>query len=209
MQAVRGPTDAAVGPVRQRRANVGTRAAPAFGLAMSAGYYAAAHHAGSTVIRERPVRYWEDFQPGQVLHLGSSTVTEADVVGFARSWDPQPMHLDPDAAAATDFGGLIASGLHTLSVCMRLFVDGLLLDSAALASPGFDSVRWTAPVRPADTLTLTVVVDEVHPSGRRTDQGVVVFEWRAVNQDDVTVLTMRSRGRFSRRAALPALTRCD
>jgi acyl dehydratase len=96
---------------------------------------------------------FEDFTPGRVFELGSVEVTEHEIIEFAARYDPQPFHVDPDAAAETIFGGLIASGWHTCSMCMRLLVDGLLSRSTSLGSPGMEQIRWTTPVRPGDQLT--------------------------------------------------------
>ena len=146
-----------------------------------------------------PAQYFEDFSPGQTVELGSRTVTEAEIVAFARQWDPQPFHVDPDAARESVFGGLIASGWHTGAMWMRLYVDSLLGDAAGLGSPGVEELRWLAPVRPGDTLTGRLEVLEATPSQRRADRGTVRIRAEMVNQDGVTVMAMTSRGHFRRR----------
>jgi len=97
--------------------------------------------------------YFEDFAPGQDIDLGTRTVTEEEIVTFAREYDPQPFHVDRDAAAHSIYGGVIASGWHTCGMMMRMVVDGLLKRSASMGSPGLDGVRWLAPVRAGDTQT--------------------------------------------------------
>ena len=144
-------------------------------------------------------RYFEDFETGEVLELGSRTVTEDEIIQFARQFDPQPFHLDPEAAADSVFGGLIASGWHTGAMWMRLYVDNMLGSASAQGSPGVEELRWLAPVRPGDTLHGRLTVLETTPSGRRPDRGTVRIRGEMVNQDGVTVLSMVSRGHFGRR----------
>jgi acyl dehydratase len=145
------------------------------------------------------VRYWEDFAVGDVVELGSYEVTRDEILDFARRYDPQPFHVDEGAAAAGPFGGLAASGWHTAAMFMRLFVDGLLLSSASMGSPGIEELRWTAPVRPGDVLAGRVRVLESNPSERRSDRGTVITQCELLNQDGAVVMTMRGRGFFRRR----------
>jgi acyl dehydratase len=145
------------------------------------------------------VRYWEDFEAGEVTELGTYEVTRDEILEFARRYDPQPFHVDEDAADAGPFGGLAASGWHTAAMFMRLFVDGVFEESASMGSPGVEELRWTAPVRPGDTLTGRVRVVETYPSERRPDRGTVITENEVLNQDGVVVMTMRARGFFRRR----------
>ena len=135
-------------------------------------------------------RYFEDYTPGAVYEYGSITVSEAEILDFARAFDPQPFHADPAAAARGPFGGLIASGWHTTSVMMRLFADHYLSRVASLASPGIDEIRWPAPVRPGDTLRLRVTVAEARRSRSKPDRGLVRTRAELINQDGVTVLTL-------------------
>jgi acyl dehydratase len=146
-----------------------------------------------------PDRTFEDFQPGQVFELGSTSVTEEEIVAFARQFDPQPFHVDPQAAQESVFGGLIASGWHTGSLWMRLYVDSMLGGPSSQGSPGIEELRWLAPVRPGDTLSGRLTVLETTPSERRPDRGTVRIRGELVNQDGVTVLSMVSRGHFGRR----------
>ena len=148
----------------------------------------------------RPARAFEDFYPGQEIDLGTCTVTEDEIVAFARRFDPQPFHVDRAAAADSIFGGVIASGWHTCSMMMRMVVDGLMADSTSLGSPGLDGVRWPAPVRAGDTLRVLYRTVRVKGSNSKPDRGVVWSRWEAVNQDGVTVCTVDGMGMFRRRA---------
>jgi len=111
------------------------------------------------------MRYFEDFRVGETGALGTHTITEVEIVAFARKYDPQPFHVDPEAARATFFGGLIASGWHTCAILMRLSVEAARREeAAATGSPGVDSCRWLEPVRPGDTLSARTEVLEAWPS---------------------------------------------
>ena len=147
-----------------------------------------------------PDLYFEDIEPGGVYELGTRTVTESEIVAFAREWDPQPFHTDPEAAKGSVFGGLIASGWHTGSMWMRMYVD-TMLGSAARGSPGIEELRWLAPVRPGDMLSGRLTVLEATPSATRPDRGTIRIRGEMVNQDGVTVMSMTSRGHFGRRPA--------
>lgn len=143
--------------------------------------------------------YLEDFTPGSTFDLGAVAVSEADMIGFARQFDPQPFHLDPDAAAQSPFGGLVASGWHTAALCMRLLVDGLLVRTATLGSPGIDALRWLRPLRPGDTLHLRATVSAVRPSESKPDRGVLTLHLEAYNQKGEALLSMEGVN-FVRRA---------
>jgi acyl dehydratase len=147
--------------------------------------------------------YWEDFRPGDVLELGSHTFTEAEIVDFARRWDPQPFHTDPEAAKRSAFGGLVASGWHTCAVGMRLMVESHVGRSASLGSPGLESIRWLAPVRPGDTVTYRRWITDARESQSRPGMGLVRSRWEAVNQRGELVMTMEGWGMFGRRGAAP------
>jgi acyl dehydratase len=146
-------------------------------------------------------RYFEDIQAGEVIELGSVEVTREEILEFASRYDPQPFHLDEEAAAASPFGGLIASGWHTAAMFMRLYVEGILRDSASLGSPGVEELRWLRPVRPGDVLSGRVRVVETRPSERDPRRGTVVTESEALNQHCEVVMRMRARGFFERREA--------
>ena len=144
--------------------------------------------------------YFEDFQVGQVYELGSYTVSEEQILTFAREFDPQPFHVDSVLAAESIYGGIIASGLHTASIFMRLLYDGLLCRSASMGSPGQDELRWLRPVRPGDTLTARGTVEELIPSKSKPDRGLVRKSYEVFNQHGEKVMTMRGLGMFGRRS---------
>ena len=146
------------------------------------------------------MRWFEDFHPGDVSEFGPVTVTAADIVEFAERYDPQPFHLDADAGAATPYGGLIASGWHTIALYMGMFVRGVLLDSASLGSPGVEELRWLAPVRPGDELRGRSTVTDARPSATNPKRGTVFTANEMLNQDGVVVMTMKARGFFERKA---------
>jgi len=144
------------------------------------------------------MRYWEDFAAGSVLRLSDYEMTREEIVDFGRRWDPQVFHVDEEAAAASSFGSLVASGWHTVCALMRLYVDEVLLDSASMGSPGLEDIRWLAPVRPGDVLQATVEVVETRPSATRADRGTVIMRWEAKVAGTV-VFRMTGRGLFGRR----------
>ncbi len=145
------------------------------------------------------VHHFEDLAVGQRFRLGEVTVRREDILRFAREFDPQPFHLDDDAAAQTPFGGIVASGWHTASLAMRLMVDGLVRDVASLGSPGVDELRWLVPVRPDDTLRLEVEVVAAKASATRPDRGLVTLRLELFNQREERVMTMQSPGMVRRR----------
>ena len=146
------------------------------------------------------MRYFEDFKVGDSSELGPVSVSEEEIVDFAKRFDPQPFHIDPEAAKSSPFGGLIASGWHTTALFMGMFVRGILLDSASLGSPGIEELRWTAPVRPGDTLTGRTTITDVQPSKTNVNRGTVFTTNEVFNQDGERVMTLKARGFFARRA---------
>jgi acyl dehydratase len=147
-----------------------------------------------------PEHTFDDFQPGQVYELGSKLVTEEEIVAFAQQFDPQPFHLDPEAAKESVFGGLIASGWHTGAMWMRLYVDSLLGGASGQGSSGVEELRWLAPVRPGDTLSGRLIVLEVTSSDSHPERGTIRIRGEMENQEGVTVMSMVSRARFARRS---------
>ena len=134
-------------------------------------------------------RFFGDYVPGQVFELGQVRVTEADVIDFASRYDPQPMHVDLEAARNSRFGGLVASGWQTTVLTMRLYVDRFLWHPSSLASPGVDEIRWPHPVRPGDVLRARATVVEATPSRKRDDRGVVRARVEVENQDGQLVFS--------------------
>lgn len=143
--------------------------------------------------------YFEDFEAGKIIDVGSRTVSEEEIIDFATKFDPQPFHVDKAAAEKSMYGGIIASGWHTCSMIMRLMVDGFLRDAASLGSPGVDEIRWIKPVRGGDTLNVTTTALEVRPSASKPDRGVIVTLWEAKNQHGELVATIKGMGMFLRR----------
>jgi acyl dehydratase len=147
--------------------------------------------------------YLEDFFVGQRFALGQKTITAEEIVEFARDYDPQPFHLDEEAAAKTAFGGLVASGWQVGAIAMRLLAEHLLSRSASLGSPGLDKVQWLKPVRPGDTLTMSGEVLEVSPSRSKPDRGIAVSRYELHNQRGERVYRVEGKGMFATRAGGP------
>ncbi len=151
--------------------------------------------------QDTPPHYFEEFQTGDVFELDSRTVSQEETVAFAREFDPQPFHVDPERARDSLFGGLIASGWHTAAIYMRLLTDGLLNKTVSLGSPGIDELRWSRPVFPGDTLRVRFTVLETIPSKSRPTIGIIRGKGEVFNQRDEVVLSMVSIGFFGRRPA--------
>ena len=135
-------------------------------------------------------RYLEDYREGDVHEFGPISLTEEDIVSFGKSFDPQVFHTDPEAAKDTVYGGVIASGWHTCSLFMRLFVEHYLPGPASLGSPGVDELRWLKPVRPGDALRLRVTVHKVKPSRNKPDRGMLFSLCEMLNQDNEVAARM-------------------
>jgi acyl dehydratase len=148
-----------------------------------------------------PILYFEDIVEGTEFELGSTTVTREEILEFAVRFDPQPFHVDEEAAKESMFGGLIASGWHTAAIWMRLYVDTVLANTASLGSPGVEELRWLKPVRPGDTLTGRARILWTKPSERDPRRGTVFTESELSNQDGEIVMRLRARGLFGRRPA--------
>jgi acyl dehydratase len=134
------------------------------------------------------LRYFEDYALGTTYDCGSVSIDQAGIIAFAKEFDPQPFHVDPAAAAAGPFGGLIASGWHTAVLVMRLLVEQYLSEEASLGSAGLDELRWPHPVRPGDTLRARATVIESRRSLSKPDRGIIKTLVEAVNQDGRTVM---------------------
>lgn len=150
-------------------------------------------------VTSRDNRYFEDYLPGSVHSCGSIAVEAEEVVAFARRFDPQTFHIDPEAAAKGPFGGLIASGWHTAGLMMRLLADQYLSDVSSLASPGIEQLRWLRPVRPGDELSVTVTVQNAVASRSKPDRGVVTSSVEVTNQKGEAVMTMIAVNMIARR----------
>jgi acyl dehydratase len=143
--------------------------------------------------------YWEDMLPGQVRDLGSITPTREEIIAFATQFDPQPFHLDDQAAQASVFGALCASGWHTCAMAMRLMVLHFLNGTSSLGSPGLENIKWMKPVFAGDTLRLQSTTTDVRPMSKRPDVGLVRNVWAMFNQHGEQVLHMEGWGMFRRR----------
>jgi len=144
--------------------------------------------------REQTV-FFEDYKPGDTEEFGRYEVSEDEIVEFAGKYDPQPYHIDPEAARESIFGGLCASGWHTCAMTMRMMVDHLAATGAAsLGSPGIDQIRWLKPVRPGDVLRVRTEVIEARPLKRRPGMGVVKSAYTVLNQNDEAVMTFIGNG---------------
>jgi acyl dehydratase len=150
------------------------------------------------------MRAFEDFKVGDTAEFGPLVVTAEDIKSFAARFDPQPMHLDEAAAQNTIVGGLFASGLYIVCMHMRLFADGVLRDSMSMGSPGVEEVRYLAPVRADDSLTLRVEVISARPSKSRPEMGLVNFRSYMINTDGKPAMEMTATLMFERRGALAA-----
>lgn len=145
------------------------------------------------------MRYFEDFTVGDTFEFGNYLVTEEEIMEFAGKYDPQAIHLDRNAAEKSMFGGIIASGMHTLSILMRMVVDGLLHETAGLGSPGIDEARWLLPVRPDDTLSVKFTVVESIPSRSRPERGVLASVAEVRNQKGEVVAIQKGKVMVARR----------
>lgn len=156
-----------------------------------------------TVVRDSrktdDILYFEDFEPGMTFELGERTLSKEEILAFAREFDPQPFHVDEEAAAESPFGGLVASGWHTAVVFMRLYADNLLYRTASMGSPGVEELRWLKPVRPGDTLSARLTVLDTEPSSRNAGRGTVYLYSEVFNESGETVMSMKARGLFARR----------
>lgn len=137
-----------------------------------------------------------DFHAGQVIEAGPDALSEEELVGFARSYDPQRFHTDAEASRESPFGGLIASGWHTCAIAMRLVVEAALAGSESFASPGLEHLRWPNPVRPGDALRLVADVIEVRRSESKPTLGILRWRWRLFNQRELMVLDVEVTSLF-------------
>lgn len=148
-----------------------------------------------------PRLHWEDFSSGQIFDCGSRLVSREEIVGFAAEFDPQPMHLDEQAARATFPGGLIASGWHTCCALMRMLSDNLLADTSFMGAPGVEEVRWLAPLRPGERINARGTVLETRTSRNRPGLGFVKFRFELINGSGRTLMTLVVHSMFGRLAA--------
>lgn len=146
------------------------------------------------------MKYFEDVKVGDVMRFGRYEVTKDEIIEYARQFDPQPFHLDEEAARQSMFGGLIASGWHTGAMFIRMVAEHMTPYVATSGARGFDDLRWLKPVRPGDVLSVeSVVREKVEP--HRPDRGTVKIESRVMNQHGDVVMSLVSLVIFLRRPA--------
>ena len=146
-------------------------------------------------------QWFEDFEVGQRFVSQGVTFTEASIIDFASRYDPQRFHIDAEAAVQTHFGGLVASGFQTLALSFRMFFDLGVVRESSIGAPGLEELRWTAPVRPGDTLYVEVEVIETRPSGSKPDRGTVRMRYTTRNQRGETVMLLTVPQFVARRPA--------
>lgn len=146
-------------------------------------------------------RYFDDFSVGDRFESAGKTMSEAEILDFGFRFDPQPIHLDVEAARASPYGGLIASGFHTMVVGFRMLWQTGVFNACSMGSPGMDEVRWLKPVRPGDTLHTVAEVLEARPSASKPDRGICRVRYDILNQAGETVMTMTAVQILARRPA--------
>jgi acyl dehydratase len=181
--------------LRRRRARSGAQGAA------HAVHFAGTSRAEAIMVQpDLPVdieqRYFEDYTPGTVVEYGPIDVDEEEVIAFARRYDPQPIHVDRERAARGPYGGVIASGWHTAALMMRVLVDRFLSRAASLASPGIDELRWLAPVRPGDRLSVRITVLDARRSTSKPDRGIVRSSIEVLNQRAEVVMKIKTISMF-------------
>jgi acyl dehydratase len=139
---------------------------------------------------EHVTRYFEDYVPGLTVDCGTVSVTEADIIAFAKEYDPQPFHVDPVGAVHGPFGGLIASGWQTTALMMRQVVEYYTSPESGLSAAGVDEIRWPKPVRPGDTLHVRMTVLEARRSTSKPDRGIVKSRAEVTNSGGHVVMTL-------------------
>ncbi len=145
--------------------------------------------------------YFDDFKPGVRFESPGLTVTESEIINFALRYDPQAFHLDVGAAKESPYGGLIASGFHTLGLSFRLFLETGAFKACSLGAIGIDEVRWLLPVKPGDTLRVVSEVVEAKASSSKPDRGIARIKHTTLNQRGEAVQTMVGVHILRRRAA--------
>lgn len=144
-------------------------------------------------------RYFEDLEPGDVFETSSYTVEKGEIIEFAERFDPQPFHVDEEAAADSIFGGLVASGIHTMALASKLTVEDIFDEIANLGGRGMDELQFHSPVRPGDTLSVQLEVLETIDPDHHSDRGYVTYEQRVLDAGDEVVLSLRMETIVGRR----------
>ena len=169
---------------------------PVFFFGKSVGMALCSHEIfrrdGVVMAGSRTERYFEDYVAGSEQEVGSVRMNEAEIIDYAMKYDPQDLHTSPEKAAPGPFGGLIASGWHTAAVVMKLLVDRYLDNASSLGSPGVDQLRWLAPVRPGDELSVRIRIVDTRRSDSKPDRGFLHTRIETSNQDGMLVMTMKA-----------------
>jgi acyl dehydratase len=152
-------------------------------------------------------RYFEDFKKGERFISGGMTLTEAGIIEFARQWDPQPFHIDTEFARKWQYGGLIASGLHTMCVTLKLWLELGVLKACSLGSPGLGETQFPRPVRPGDTLRVVTDIVELRPSQSKPDRGICRLRQVTINQRGEHVMEQETTVFLKRRPVAVAASR--
>lgn len=134
-------------------------------------------------------KYFDDFEIGDQFAAPGYTLSEGQILDFALTYDPQPFHIDAEAAAKSPYGGIIASGFQTVSLCFRMMIQTRVFESVSMGGPGIDEMRFHAPVRAGDTITTQVEVFDKIPSNSKPDRGVLKLRVSGYNQRDEKVLS--------------------
>ena len=151
-------------------------------------------------MEDQALLHWEDFQLGDVVEFGDKLVTREEVIEFATEFDPQPFHLDEEAAKQSILGGLCASGWHSCAMLMRMMCDDYILRSASMGAPGVDEVRWSKPVYVGDRLRARRTCIDRRPSSSRPSMGLTRFRTEVINQKDEIVMTLVGWAMYRRRS---------
>jgi acyl dehydratase len=145
----------------------------------------------SAEARAMPDLYFEDFKVGDCFVSAGITVSESMILEFALRYDPQPFHLNVEAAKESHYGGLIASGFQTMALGFRAFLDLGVFRACGMGSPGLDELRWPRPVRPGDTIHSELTIAEIRPSRSKPDRGLLMTAVRILNQRGEAVMTFK------------------
>lgn len=143
--------------------------------------------------------HFEDFLVGAVAIFGPRRITREEIIAFAKEFDPQPFHLDDEAARNTMLGGLCASGWHTCGIMMRIIADGYIVNSSSMGAPGIDELRWKKPVRPGDDLRVRRTILDKRVSNSRPEMGLIRVRFEVLNQADECVLLAHATNLFALR----------
>jgi len=141
------------------------------------------------LIESKDEWFFENYEKGSVFLFGPVRVREDEVIEFAKLYDPQPFHIDHNAAMKSPYNGLIASGWHTCAFVMRLLVDNYFSSVSSLGSPGIDELRWIIPVRPGDEIFVRATITETKRSRTKPDRGIVKTFIETINQQKKIVMS--------------------